>query len=242
MSHQVYICRVRSTYVAPSLHMSREKNFPWACRFCIDVVSPPSLMGCGQLNYGLFTDLLRPFFTFGYSLSESHGFSGPGPSHLNSDAIVARDGRPQGAPLPIQAASGGFVPLRCICPCLGQVGSSQVDLSRSRSIQVDVISFFWTYVLDFANGSSPSLMGYGQLKYGQFADLQWPSFAFGLSLGASYGFSGPGQTHLNSDAIAAHEGRPQGAPLPIRAEARGFGPIRCSYPWLGRVSTCNVVL
>ena len=161
-----------------------------------------------------------------FSLGGSHGFAGPGQTLLNSDAIMARAGHPQGAPLPVRAASGGFVPFRCICPCLGQVRSSQVDLSRSRSIQVDVISFFWTCVLDFANGSSPSLMGYGQLKYGQFADLQWPSFAFVLSLGESYGFSGPGQTHLNSDAIAACEGRPQGAPLPIWAGARGFGPIR----------------
>ena len=183
-------------------------------------------MGYGQLKYGPFTDLQQPLFAFSFPFGESKGFSGPVQSHLNSDAMVAREGRPQGAPLPIQAASRSFVPLRCICPGLGQVRSSQVDLSRSRSIQVDVIPFFWTCVLFFANVSSPFLMGYGQLKYGPFTDLQQPLFAFSFPFGESKGFSGPVQSHQNSDAMIAREGRPQGAPLLIQAESREYVPIR----------------
>ena len=46
-----------------------------------------------------------------------------------------------------------------------------------------------------------------------------------------------GQSHLNSDATIAHEGRPQGAPLPIRfalgrAPTRG-APTRFVWPWGG---------
>jgi hypothetical protein len=67
--------------------------------------------------------------------------------------------------------------------------------------------FFWTCVLFFANVSSPSLMGYGQLKYGPFTDLQQPLFAFSFPFGESNGFSGPVQSHLNSDAMVAHEWR-----------------------------------
>ena len=116
--------------------------FFWTYMLDFADVSSPSLMGYGQSIYGPFTDLQRFSFIFRFSFGDSDGFSGPGLSHLNSDATVACEGRPQGAPLPIQAASRSFVPLRCICPGLGQVRSSQVDLSRSRSIQVDVILFF----------------------------------------------------------------------------------------------------
>ena len=76
-------------------------------------------MGCGQLNHGQFTDLQRPFFTFGYSLSESHGFSGPGQTLLNSDATMARAGRPQGAPLPVRTEARGFVPNSMQLPVVG---------------------------------------------------------------------------------------------------------------------------
>ena len=108
MSHQVDICRVKSTYVA----LGRGVFFFLTIMLGFANVSSPSMMGCGQLNYGQFTDLQRPYFTFGFSLGESHGFSGPGQTLLNSDAVIAREGRPQGAPLPIQATSRGFVPIR----------------------------------------------------------------------------------------------------------------------------------
>ncbi len=168
-------------------------------------VSSPSLM-----DYGQFTDLQRTSFTFRFSLSESNGFSGPEQSPLNSDAIVAHGGRPQGVPLP------GAGSITKSCPNsmhLPWVRADYVGLCRVRSRQVAVILFFWTYMLDFANGSSPSLINYGQLNYGPFTDFQRSYFAFRFSLSESHGFSGPEQSHLNSDAIVAHEVRPLWAPL-----------------------------
>ena len=70
--------------------------------------------------------------------------------------------------------------------------------------------FFWTYMLDFADVSSPSLMGYGQSIYGPFTDLQRFSFIFRFFFGDSDGFSGPGLSHLNSDATVACEGALKG--------------------------------
>jgi len=46
-------------------------------------------------------------------------------------------------------------------------------------------------------------MGYGQLKYGPFTDLQQPSLAFSFPLGESNGFSGPVQLYLNWEASVA---------------------------------------
>ena len=62
--------------------------------------------------------------------------------------------------------------------------SRQAYLCRARS---RCFLFFWTIVLGFADVSSPSLMGYGQLKCGHFADLQRFSFVFGFSLSESKG-------------------------------------------------------
>ena len=143
-------------------------------------------------------------------------------THFSSDSKIAHEGRPY----PVQAASRSLVPLRRICPGLGQVRSIQVDLSRSRSIQVDGFSFFWTRALFFATVSSPSLMGYGQLNSGQSTDLQQPFFALSFSVGESNCFSGPVQSHLNSEATVACEGRPQEAHLPIQAASRDSVQIR----------------
>ena len=41
-----------------------------------------------------------------------------------------------------------------------------------------MIPFFGTYVVDFADVSSPSLMGYGQLNYRQFTDSRRACFTF----------------------------------------------------------------
>ena len=38
-------------------------------------------------------------------------------------------------------------------------------------------------MLDFAIGSSSSLMGYGLMDCGQFTDLRWAWFMVGISLG-----------------------------------------------------------
>ena len=148
-------------------------------------VSSPSLMGYGQLDYGQFTDLQRSYFAFRFSLSESNGFSGPEQSHLNSDAIVAHEMRPLWAPLP----DSGNITRSCPNSMhLPWVRADYVGLCRVKSRQVAVILFFWTYMLDFANGSSPSLINYGQLNYGQFTDLQRSYFTFRFSFGESNGF------------------------------------------------------
>ena len=115
MSHQVDICRVKSTYVA----LGRGVFFFLTIMLGFANVSSPSMMGCGQLNHGLFTDLQRPFFTFGFSLGESHGFSGPGQTLLNSDAIMAREGHPQGAPLPDSGSITGVWPNSLQLPVVG---------------------------------------------------------------------------------------------------------------------------
>ena len=56
------------------------------------------------------------------------------------------------------------------------------------SFSVVLIKTKGTYILDFANVSSPSLMGYRQLNYGQFTDLQRSYFTFRFSFGESHGF------------------------------------------------------
>lgn len=52
------------------------------------------------------------------------------------------------------------------------------------------------------------------MKFGQFTDLQRPSFGFRLSFGESHGSSGSEQPHLNSEAIIAYERRLLGEPYP----------------------------
>ena len=89
-----------------------------------------------------------------------------------------------------------------------------------------VFPFFLTYMLVFAEVSSLSFVGYGQSIHGPFTDLQRPFFAFRFSVSESSGFTRLEQSHLNSDVIAAHEGRPQGAPLLVRAGARDYVPMR----------------
>ena len=79
-------------------------------------------------------------------------------------------------------------------------------------------------MLDFAVVSSLPLMAYGQAVHGQFIDLQRPSFGFKFSFGASHGFSKPERTHLNWDAIIAHEWHPQGELLPE------YGNLTRPYP------------
>ena len=71
-----------------------------------------------------------------------------------------------------------------------------------------VFPFFLTYILVFAEVCSLSFVGYGQLNCGHFTDLQRPFFALRFSVSESSGFTRLEQSHLNSDAIAAHEGRP----------------------------------
>jgi hypothetical protein len=115
-------------------------------------VSSPSLMGYEQMNYGQFTEIQRSYFTLRFSFGESHGVSGPEHSHLNMDAIIANDGNPPGAHLPIQAAQRGFVPIQCNCIGSGREKSEKVGLSRT-------VSLFLTHMLDFANVFSASLMG-----------------------------------------------------------------------------------
>ena len=41
----------------------------------------------------------------------------------------------------------------------------------------------------------------------------------------------PGQSHLNSDATIAHEGRPQGAPLPDSGSLTRFFSNLMQLPW-----------
>ena len=102
-------------------------------------------MGCGQLKYGQFTDLQRPFFTFGFSLGESHGFSGPGQTLPNSDAIMARAGHPQGAPLPDSGSITGVWPSSMQLPVDGacfdvqcRTMTEKVGKSRKKSENVGV--------------------------------------------------------------------------------------------------------
>ena len=142
----------------------------------------------------------------------------------------------KGRPYPIQAASRGFGPIRCSYPWLGRVLTCNVVLCRTMTENVGksrkmseydgVFPFFLTYMLVFAEVSSLSFVGYGQSIHGHFTDLQRPFFAFRFSVSESSGFTRLEQSHLNSDSIAAHEGRPQGAPLPIRAAPRGLVPVR----------------
>ena len=74
MSHQVDICRVKSTYVA----LGRGVFFSLTIMLGFANVSSPSLMGYGQLNHGHFTDLQRSYFIVSFSLGARHGFSGQG--------------------------------------------------------------------------------------------------------------------------------------------------------------------
>ena len=64
-----------------------------------------------------------------------------------------------------------------------------------------VTFFFGTYMLDFAIGSSLSLVGYGLMDCGQFTDLRRFYFGFRLSLGESHGFLGPEQSHFRFVAL-----------------------------------------
>ena len=131
----------------------------------------------------------------------------------------------------------------------GRLMSSQVDPSRSRSIQVVWFSFFGVCVVGFAGVCSLSLLGYGQ-----FTGLQGFSLASRFPVQreswlhdnedtlsampihiSAQGFcvtvfhaialcqwcDGPrkGKAHLDSEARIAQAGHLQGVPLPIHAES-----------------------
>ena len=64
-----------------------------------------------------------------------------------------------------------------------------------------MLPFFGIYMLDFAIGSSSSLMGYGLMDCGQFTVLRRFSFMFRFSFGESNGFLGPEQSHFKFVAL-----------------------------------------
>ena len=166
-----------STNVAPCLHMSTyvapKKNLG---RFPCDLPnsSSPSLMDTARTIWGHFTAFQLTAFTFKFSMGESSGFSNRAPrlsikrahkgalpesggryrlffslmrlscgeeqSRLSSDASLAHAGRPQRVPIRFRQPYEALHQFDAII--LGQV-----DLSRSKSIQGRVISFFWTFFL-----------------------------------------------------------------------------------------------
>ena len=69
-------------------------------------VSSLSFVGYGQSIHGPFTDLQRPYFAFRFSVSKSSDFTRLEQSHLNSDAIVAREALTERAPT--RGAPTGF--------------------------------------------------------------------------------------------------------------------------------------
>ena len=110
MSRLVYICRVKSTNVAPN----RGDSLILSSDFIAFAnISSRSLGGLSAIHR-LTGDLVRLRTFFG----REPWFLGPEESQPSSDAIVAREGRPQGAPLAIRAGSRGLVPIRLVQPGL----------------------------------------------------------------------------------------------------------------------------
>ena len=84
--------------------------------------------------------------------------------------------------------------------------------------------------------------GHRQMKYGQLSNLQRPFFGFRVSFGESQGASGSEQTHLHSDAIIAHEGRPLWAPSPVsgRPPSLSLNPMQLVRALVRDASRRNV--
>ena len=110
MSRLVYICRVKSTNVAP--------NRGDSLILCSDFIAFANISSrpVGGLSaiHRLAGDLVRLRTFFG----REPWLLGPEELQPSSEAIVAREGRPQGAPLPIRAGSRGLVPIRLVQPGL----------------------------------------------------------------------------------------------------------------------------
>ena len=60
-------------------------------------------------------------------------------------------------------------------------------------------------------------------------------YTIGADYAQFWGGRGAGQTHLNLDAKIAHEGRPQGAPLPDSGSLTRFCPNSMQLPWVGAI-------
>ena len=110
MSRLVYICRVKSTNVAPTRGDSLIHSSDF---IAFADISSRSLGGLSAIHR-LTGDLvhLRTFF------GREPLFLGPEQSPPYSAATLAKRGRTQGAPLPIRAGSRGLVPIRLVQPGL----------------------------------------------------------------------------------------------------------------------------
>ena len=144
---------------------------------------------------------------------------GPGQTHLNSDAKIADEGRPQGAPLPIvfsrryalRRAPTRGAPTNCLLQAL----CLEEGTHKGRPYQL----------------SSPGVMPWGGHPQGAPLPIVF-SRRYAL-----YQLSSPGVMpyQLSSPGVMPWGGRPQGAPLPIvfsrryalrRAPTRG-APTNC---------------
>jgi len=97
-----------------------------------------------------------------------------------------------------------FVSIRCNCLGLGRVATGYVGVFPfCRPLHACVRRCFLA-VFD----------AYRKMKYGQFTDVQRPSFGFRYSFGESHGFSGSEETQLISDPIIAQDLGSRGALLP----------------------------
>ncbi len=147
MSRLVYICRVKSTNVAPN-----RGDFLNLCSDFIAMANITSrFLGGISAIHRLTGDLVRLRTFFG----REPWFLGPEESQPSSDAIVARAGRTQGAPLPIRAGSRGLVPIRLVQPGLsGPVGLFYFNLFvRSTS---EITFGYYQYITHLMKISSDS--------------------------------------------------------------------------------------